>query len=164
MPSVLFVCVADRFRSPLAAAIFQKALEEKGIATSWRVGSAGSWASRGEPPLPAVLSAARDLGLDLSGHQAAQLDEAMLRAYDLVLVMQASQKEALQSEFPALYEHIYLLSHVLERRTYDFPDLSASGQKAAEASAGLEALLRRGLDNICALAAQLHNLRVHDSL
>jgi protein-tyrosine-phosphatase len=108
-----------------------------------------------------VLEAARALGLDLSGHRAARLDGAMLQAYDLVLVMQAGQLEALRSEFPDLNEHIYLLSHVLERRTYDFPDLSACGQEVGEVSADLNVLLRHGLDNICVLATYLHNLRAN---
>ncbi|RPJ38045.1 MAG: low molecular weight phosphatase family protein, partial [Chloroflexi bacterium] len=74
MPSVLFVCMANRFRSPLAAAIFRKSLEEKGLAGSWQVGSAGTWATPGQPVIPSVLAAARELGLDLSGHRAARLD------------------------------------------------------------------------------------------
>ena len=161
MPSVLFVCTANRFRSPLAAAIFKKSLQEKGLDGSWRVGSAGTWATPGQPALPSVLAAARALGLDLSGHRSARLDERMLAAYDLILVMQASQKEALQSEFPALYEHIYLLSHVLERRSYDFPDFSGSEQEVTEVSADLNALLRHGLDGICVLATYLHNVRIN---
>jgi protein arginine phosphatase len=164
MPSVLFVCTANRFRSPLAAAIFKKSLEEKGVARSWQVGSAGTWATPGQPALPSVLEAARDLGLDLSGHRAARLDAGMLRSYDLILVMQASQKEALQSEFPALYEHIYLLSHVLERRTYDFPDVSGSEREVAEVSADLNTLLRHSQDGICVLATYLHNQRVNTAL
>lgn len=161
MPSVLFVCLANRFRSPLAAAIFQKSLEERGMDACWQVGSAGTWASPGLPPLPRVLEAARGLGLDLSAHRAVRLDEDMLRAYDLILVMQSSQKESLQVEFPALYEHIYLLSHVLERRTYDFPDLSQSEQEVAQVSADLNLLIRHSLDHICVLASYLHNTRMN---
>lgn len=164
MPSVLFVCMANRFRSPLAAAIFKKSLDEKGITDSWQVGSAGTWATPGAPVIPSVLAAAESMGLELSGHRAARLNEEMLNAYDLILVMQASQEEALHSEFPTLYEHIYLLSHVLERRSYDFPDLSSTEQEVAEVGADLNALLRHGLDNICVLATYLHNLRVNSTL
>jgi protein-tyrosine phosphatase len=164
MPSVLFVCMANRFRSPLAAAIFRKSLEEKGLDGSWQVGSAGTWATPGRPALPGALAAARGLGLDLSGHRATRLDEQMLLAYDLILVMQSSQKEALQGEFPALYEHIYLLSHVLERRTYDIPDVTNSEQDVMQVSAELNALLRHSLDCICILATSLHNLRVNSAL
>ena len=164
MPSVLFVCMANQFRSPLAAAIFQKLLQEKGIDDGWQVGSAGTWATPGQQALPSVLGAARDLGLNLSQHRATCLNETMLKAYDLILVMQASQKEALQSEFPALYEHIYLLSHVLERRTYDIPDGAGSEQDVLEVSTDLNTLLRQGLDSICILATYLHNVKANSQL
>jgi protein-tyrosine-phosphatase len=164
MPSILFVCTANRFRSPLAAAIFQRSLEERGLDGAWQVGSAGTWATPGDPPLPAALEAAQRLGLDLSNHRAARLDEHMLQVYDLILVMQASQKEALQSEFPALYEHIYLLSHVLERRTYDIPDISECQQSVTEISQDLSQMLRHNLDGICLLATSLRNIRINESL
>jgi len=164
MPSVLFVCTANRFRSPVAAAIFQKLLDENGLSGEWRVGSAGTWATPGEPALPGALAAARDLGLDLSGHRAVRLDEGMLNAFDLILVMQGSQKEALQSEFPALYEHIYLLSHVLERRTYDIPDISGYEGEVEEVSADLNEHLRHGLNGICILATSLHNMRINSQI
>jgi protein-tyrosine-phosphatase len=156
--------MANRFRSPLAAAIFQKSLEEKGLSDSWQIGSAGTWARPGQPPLPGVLAAARGLGLDLSAHRSVRLDEQMLFDYDLTLVMQASQKEALQSEFPVLYEHIYLLSHVLERRTYDIPDISNCEQGVVEVASDLNQLMRHNLDGICILATSLHNLRINAAL
>jgi protein-tyrosine-phosphatase len=164
MPSVLFVCMANQFRSPLAAAIFRKSLEEKGLAGSWQVGSAGTWATPGQAALPSAQAAARVLGLDLSGHRATRLNEQMLSAYDLILVMQSSQKEALQGEFPALYEHIYLLSHVLERRTYDIQDVSSPEQDVTEVSNDLNGLLRHSLDCICILATALHNQRISSAL
>jgi len=160
MPSVLFVCLANQFRSPLAAAIFMKLLEEIGLAPTWQVASAGTWATPGLPAVPTALVAAQKLGLDLSGHRAARVDEQLLAAYDLVLVMEAGQKEALQSEFPALYEHIYLLSHVLERRSYDIPDTFGSEREATQVGADLNTLLRNGQDNICILATYLHNVRI----
>ena len=45
MPSILFVCSANRFRSPLAAGILEKALvEEEGQKTSsWSIGKASDW-------------------------------------------------------------------------------------------------------------------------
>ncbi len=79
MPSVLFVCTANRFRSPLAAGIFKKALaeEERQRASSWNIGKASDWdvTSAGLytvpllPVLPDVLEAAGQLGIDLSDHR-----------------------------------------------------------------------------------------------
>lgn len=157
MPSVLFVCTANRFRSPLAAAIFAKALEEMGIAEDWRVGSAGLWAMSGQPALEGVAGAARKMGMDLSEHRSARVSGDLLSAYDLILVMEASQREALLSEFPGLDQRIYLLSSVVERRSYDIPDLPESDAGILEVGLELNELVRRGLESICILATYLNN-------
>jgi protein-tyrosine phosphatase len=157
MPSILFVCTANRFRSPLAAAFLLKALEEKGITESWHIGSAGSWASSGQPVLRSVLEAAQGFGIDLSAHRSTRVSRRLLSEYDLVLVMQASQKEALVSEFPELAERVYLFSEVVERRSYDIPDAPETERGVREIGAELDGLIRRGLNYICVLATYLHN-------
>ncbi len=159
MPSVLFVCTANRFRSPLAAAIFRKLLKENGAASSWLVGSAGTWTVPGQPVIPPVVSVAQKLGLDLSGHRSVSVSRQLLSEYDLILVMQASQKEALQNEFPSLRKYIHLFSSVVERGSYDIPDSFDSDQDMENISLELSELIRRGLPNILVLATSLHNLR-----
>lgn len=168
MPSVLFVCTVNRFRSPLAAAIFSKALVEENNreiaslihrAGPWRVRSAGTWAIPGQPVVQEVYPAAQKLGLDLAHHRAERVSGQLLSEYDLILVMQASQKEALLSEFPSLEGSIYLLSHVVERGSYDIPDTFQSEHEVAEVTAELDELIRRGLYSICVLAVALHNQR-----
>src|SRR5512139_2422813 len=99
MPSVIFVCTANRFRSPLAAAILEKALKEGKSAAGrtgglpslepWHVGSAGTWATPGEPVLPMVSEAAQKLGIDLSDHSSRRVSGPLLSEYDLILVMEA---------------------------------------------------------------------------
>src|SRR5574341_1208566 len=159
MPSVLFICTANRFRSPLAAAMLKKDLGEMGIADSWRIGSAGTWTEPGQPVLQAVSDAAQGFGIDLSGHRSSRVSRQLLSEYDLILVMQASQKEALISEFPELQERVYLFSEVVERRSYDVLDSLESDLGAPEISAELDALIRRGLNYICVLATYLNNTR-----
>jgi protein-tyrosine-phosphatase len=160
MPSILFVCTANRFRSPLAAALLKQALEEQyGAANPWTVGSAGTWAEPGQPVLPVVLEAGKRLGLDLAPHCSTRVSGQLLSEYDLILVMQASQKEALQHEFPGISDRIYLFSNVAERGSYDIPDSLGSADEILEVSLELDELLRRGLERICVLAGALHNGR-----
>ena len=160
MPSILFVCTANRFRSPLAAAILAQAFEEMGFAEYWRVGSAGTWATPGQPALPAAVSAAGRLGIDLSGHRSTRVSRQLISEYDLILVMQASHREALLTEFPDLAEHIHLFSDVLERRSYDIPDSCESEQNVLDISRELQDLIRNGLDRICMLATHLRDIRL----
>ena len=159
MPSVLFVCTANRFRSPLAAACFRKALEEghHETAVSWTVGSAGTWATPGQPVISAVSVAAQKLGIELADHRSARVSRQLLSEYDLILVMQASQQEALQSEFPTLSEHVYLFSNVVERGSYDIPDSFDSEEDVVTLALEMNGLIRRGLKYICVLATALHN-------
>jgi protein-tyrosine-phosphatase len=165
MPSVLFVCTANRFRSPLAASLLQRDLRALGFAESWTVDSAGIWAAPGQPVLPQISGAAQRFSIDLSSHRSVRVSRKLLARYDLILVMQSSQREALLTEYPDLEERVYLFSQVVERRTYDIPDAAGSEEEALELIAELESLIRRGLESICVLATYLHNSkRMYPSL
>ena len=169
MPSVLFVCTANRFRSPLAAGILKKALAEEetvrtanwniGHARDWQVESAGTQAVPLQPVLPDVLEAARQLGIDLSGHRSQGLADLTLSDYDLILVMQESHRVELQSEYPELQERIYLFSQVVEYASYDIPDVYQSSQGVMGVCVVMNDLIRRSLRYICVLAIALHNKR-----
>ena len=169
MPYVLFVCTANRYRSPLAAAILKKILEENVDhndaswpiqgAYAWHIDSAGTWTKRGQPALPLVSAAAGRLGIDLAAHLSKPVNRELLAAQDLILVMQASHKESLQFEFPELTDRIYLLSFVLERGSYDIIDSMASENEVADIVQDMYDSIHRGVRYICVLAAALHNQR-----
>lgn len=169
MPSVLFVCSANRFRSPLAAGIFQKALleEEKqksspwniGAASDWTVSSAGLQAALLQPALPDVLKAADQLGFDLSNHWSQPIQGLDLSAYDLIIVMEQGQRAELLRLHPELQEQVYLFSQVVDNETYDIPDAYHSPQGVMGVCAVMNDLIRRRLPYICVLAIALHNKR-----
>jgi protein-tyrosine phosphatase len=169
MPSVLFVCSANRFRSPLAAGILEKALaeEERNRTSSWNIGKAGDWtvSSAGlqaaplQPVLPDVLEAARQLGIDLSDHWSQRVDDLDLADYDLILVMQQDQRAALQKRHPEHSDRIYLFSQVVDYETYDIPDAYNSPQGVMGVCAVMNDLIRRRLNYICVLAIASHNQR-----
>lgn len=156
MPSVLFVCTANRFRSPLASAFFRKALDLSAMRGQWDVDSAGTWALPDLPVLPAVSLIASSHDLDLARHRSKPVTGGLLASQDLVLVMESGHREALQHEFPSTAERIHLLSQVVEGRTYDIPDLTGSMETIAEIGEELNDLIQKGLVNICDLALRLH--------
>jgi protein-tyrosine-phosphatase len=170
MPSVLFVCTANRFRSPLAAGIFARAVAEEetvrlcsweiGSSSDWQIASAGVQAMAMQPVLPSVLDAAAPLGIDLSGHRSRNVEDLNLGDYDLIVVMEQLQREMLQARHPELGENIYLLSRVVENEDYDIPDAHTSPQSVMGVGAILNELIRRSLCYICVLAIALHNKRV----
>jgi protein-tyrosine phosphatase len=130
MPSLLFVCSANRFRSPLAEAFFKKNLELDGIFKGWNVSSAGIWTERGLPPLPPIQKAAKELGMNIDSHRSQQVSLTLLLRQDLILVMEAGHKESLQIEFPNQASKVYLLSEVVDGLTYDIPDLMSNHGKS----------------------------------
>jgi protein-tyrosine-phosphatase len=167
MPSVLFVCTANLFRSPLAAAIFQKALQQEGQERKaawdigplgdWTVASAGTWVQEGQPVLRDVLEAGKQLGVDLSAHRSMMVNKQLLAQYDLVLVMQVSHRELLCREYPQFREQIYLLSLVVDQASYDFQDTHRFLQEVLQVGRAMEALIRRNMQYICVLATALHH-------
>ena len=170
MPSVLFVCTANRFRSPLAAAIMKQLLssrKEDGLVArlasdpdQWQITSAGTWAGNGESVLPVVNEAAQKLDIDLSDHRSRMLTGQLLAEHDLILVMQNSHKESLQLEYPLWRDHVYLLSHVVERGSYDIVDALGTGQEVMAVIREMYTLIQRGLPYICVLATAWHNQRI----
>jgi len=141
MPSVLFICTGNMFRSPIAEAAFRDQLERDGL-SGWTVSSAGTWAAPGLPPPRETLELARVFGLDLSGHLTRLVDEAMLEAVDLVLVMESNHKEAIEVEFPSARKKIHLLSRVLTGKAYDIPDPISAMDDAPTILRGLVDLIR----------------------
>jgi protein-tyrosine phosphatase len=109
LPVILFVCTANQFRSPIAAACFSRRLVLKGMENNWTVLSAGTWTSTGLPAHPKAMEAAAKLGLDLKPHRTRVVDSALLHAADLIIVMQAGHKEALETEFPIVHSKVFLL-------------------------------------------------------
>jgi len=99
----------------------------RGILTSnesdreWRIESAGTWAKNGRSAHPDMSIAAEEAGLNLYDHRARNVDSIPLESYDLILTMEQSHKEALQIEFPAIRNQVYLLSEMLGI-IYDIPD------------------------------------------
>ena len=162
MPSVLFVCTANRFRSPLAAAVFRKLLQTREKENLWRVESAGTWTRAGLPATPEALQEAAVLGLDLSGHESHPIDGELLARSDLVLVMEANQLEAIRIEFHSSMGTTHLLSEVAVGSAFDIPDpYRMSNMDNAHAIAReICQLIEKGFDEICRMAGLLKQNKV----
>ncbi len=82
---VLLVCTGNICRSPLAAALLERALGERGATI--QVSSAGTGAWDGAPVSEGAYLVGLEQGLDLSGHRARLLTRDLVETSDLVLTM-----------------------------------------------------------------------------
>jgi protein-tyrosine phosphatase len=160
MPSVLFVCTANRFRSPFSAAWFQYRLEQEVRAQDWMVGSAGTWAEPGLSFYPSDTWINERFGLDLGDHRSQRISKYLVNHYNLILVMENSHREALWVEFPETMGRLFLLSEIATGLTYDITDPGVqSGDTFHETAIELRDLIDKGYVNICRLARQLHGIK-----
>jgi len=105
----------------------------------------------GVPPVPDAILEAKQLGLDIRGHQSRVVTADMLREADLILVMERGQKEALQIEFPAYRQKVALLTEVAEENPHDIADPMENPQNA-EVGSEICSLIQAGFEKICARA------------
>jgi protein-tyrosine phosphatase len=156
MPSVLFVCTANQFRSPIAAACLLKQIEGETLDQKWRVESAGTWAENGLSAPGIALQVAASLGLDgLESHLTRQVEGDLLDQFDLVIVMEMGHKEAIRIEFPSASQRLYLLSEIVDGIPYDIPDPAHSGVDPVDVGYEIYKMIAQGKDKILQLAESL---------
>jgi len=127
MPSVLFICTANQFRSPIAESCLKKKLMDAGYLEDWQVSSAGTWASKGLPAHPMAVKVAASSGLDLSAHRSKPITSRLLERSDLVIVMESDHKESLQIEFPKNQNKVILMTELVGENQSDVPDPVVDG-------------------------------------
>lgn len=155
MKKILFVCTANIARSPMAAALFNQKMVERGREDFYRAESAGTWAVDGLPAPEDGKQVMRFRGLDTSSHRSRVVNKEIITSADLILTMEAGHKEALQIEFPDQKGKIWMLSEIVGQ-PYDIPDPYMQGRAKYEATAQeLEQLLDQGIERICALADEV---------
>ena len=91
---VLFVCTGNTCRSPMAAAVLRDELGPD--AARVEVSSAGTAAWEGHPAAEFSVEVASREGVRLDTHRSRRVTPALLRAADLVLVMEPAHASAVQ--------------------------------------------------------------------
>ena len=88
--SVLFVCLGNICRSPTAEAVFRATAQREGVASRFRIDSAGTigWHA-GSPPDWRSISHAAKRGYDLQPLRARQVTRADFQRFDWILAMDA---------------------------------------------------------------------------
>lgn len=86
MPSILFVCLGNICRSPLAEAAFRAEAEAAGLAVEIDSAGTGDW-HVGHPPDPRSVDVAARHGVDIAGLRARQVGAADFTAFTHIFAM-----------------------------------------------------------------------------
>ena len=97
MVRVLFVCLGNICRSPLAEGVFADLVEKAGLSGQIEADSAGTGAWHvGESPDSRSVRTARTHGVDISGQRARRFEPADLDRFDVVMAMDSSNLAQIQ--------------------------------------------------------------------
>ena len=111
--NVLFVCIGNICRSPMAEGLFKQALP------GMEVCSAGIHAMVGAPADPIAVKLMQEHGVDIRGHRAQGLASWMIGEMDLILTLDAEQKSFIERKYPEARVKTWRLG---EYGRFDIPD------------------------------------------
>lgn len=108
MPAILFVCMGNICRSPMAEGVFRHLVLEAGIGENAETGilcdSAGTIGYHvGDPPDPRAVATAAGYGVDLSGQRARMVADRDFELFDHILAMDEDNLAGLSRRCPADY-------------------------------------------------------------
>ncbi|QGZ35322.1 low molecular weight protein-tyrosine-phosphatase [Stappia indica] len=102
MTAILFVCLGNICRSPLAEGILRHRIRAAGLEHAVSVDSAGTAAwHTGKTPDPRSIAVAARNGIDLTGQRARQVTTADFKTFDIILAMDAANLAELRARAPA---------------------------------------------------------------
>ena len=94
--SILFVCLGNICRSPLAEGIARAYVNEKGLDFLLDSAGTGSW-HIGEPPCEGSQKVARMHGIDISAHRARQVTKEDMEKFDIIVALDSKNKADLEA-------------------------------------------------------------------
>lgn len=120
--AILFVCLGNICRSPLAEGIFRAVAAERGLDLHLDSAGVGAW-HVGSPPDPRAVATARGFGIDISGQRARRICADDLRRFDLIFGMDRSNVAALEKLAPPeALPRIHLFLEYATGRPEEVPD------------------------------------------
>lgn len=148
-PAVLFVCLGNICRSPLAEGLFRREAEEAGLDVEIDSAGTGDW-NVGKAPDPRTQTIARKYGLDISTLRARQVTPEDFHRFSHIYAFDAENLANLQKIRPAdSTAELQLLLDLVPGRAGEavadpyFGDDSGFETSWADISAGVGALVGR---------------------
>ncbi|MFC3711580.1 low molecular weight protein-tyrosine-phosphatase [Sphingoaurantiacus capsulatus] len=145
-PSVLFVCLGNICRSPLAEGVFRDLAAREGVAVRIDSAGTGDWHLGHAPDKRAQAVAAKNR-LDISGLRARLVTEDDFRSFDHIIAMDSSNLANLQAMRPAdaTAAVAKLLDYAPETGIPDVPDPYYGGPEGFDETYALVEAGAKGL-------------------
>jgi tRNA threonylcarbamoyl adenosine modification protein (Sua5/YciO/YrdC/YwlC family) len=105
-PLLLFVCTGNTCRSPMAEVLMRACM---GSPARWRVRSAGTLATAGQPASRLAQQAVAEFGLDLAQHRSRPVTADMIEEARLVVAMGQGHVDHVAARCPRASEKLVLL-------------------------------------------------------
>jgi protein-tyrosine phosphatase len=148
-PAVLFVCLGNICRSPMAEGAFRSAAREAGLDVLIESAGTGDW-HVGNPPDVRAQATARRHGIDISGYAARQVEPGDFHAFTHIFALDHSNLADLKAIAPSgARAEVALLLDLVEGRTGESVGDPYYGGEAgfeqtwADVSAAAQALVAR---------------------
>ena len=152
MPSLLFVCLGNICRSPLAEAAFRHHAAAGGLAASADSAGTGDW-HIGEPPDPRAIAEAARHGIDISTYRGRQVSKADFSRFTHIFALDEQNLADLRVLRPAsasaqlslLLDHVPGMAGQPVADPYwgDAAAFTATWRQVDEAARALVAMLRQ---------------------
>jgi low molecular weight protein-tyrosine phosphatase len=99
-PSVLFVCLGNICRSPLAEAAFRREAARIGLDVEVDSAGTGNW-HVGEPPDRRAQRVAKQHGIDISDYRARQIDQQDFQRFSHIVALDSQNLASLKKMMPS---------------------------------------------------------------
>jgi protein-tyrosine phosphatase len=144
---VLFVCLGNICRSPLAEGVLRKMVDERGLGAQVDIDSAGTggW-HQGEAPDSRAIATGLAHGVDISGLRGRKVTSSDFNKFDLIFAMDRGNLRDLVKIAPHdSYADIHLFMDFVSGQSRDVPDPYYGSLQDFEA---VYALLQSGCDTL----------------
>ncbi|MEM0938897.1 MAG: low molecular weight protein-tyrosine-phosphatase [Bacteroidota bacterium] len=129
MKKILFVCLGNICRSPMAEAIFNHQVKKKGLMNYFLADSAGTANYHiGEDPDPRTIETVEKHHIAIN-HKGQQFEKMHAKAYDYLVAMDSSNRANMKIRLGNENKHIYLLREFDPKGYGDVPDPWYGGLK-----------------------------------